>query len=182
MSLTPKRYTTATAIEALKQAARTIAKTTPASTVHRVERLTIDDLVSSRELSNTTLRNALELLADTDRRIERAIASTNSGDRVSADDEFQRLRNLLTELFCCRRHVGEGFAVAVNGLLSAHENLQGRAASGLQLAAFASVIRKLQREPLLTEEQVIDSLALLEERGLTVEPAGFDALADWLSE
>jgi len=144
------------------------------------ERLTLDDLFPTREFGNKRLTNALALLDRAVEHIDHAIQLSNSDDCVGADDEFQRLGVLLPELFCCR-DIGDGFGSVVNGLWSALQNLQGKAASPQQLVAFGHILRKIRNEPLLSEDTAVELLVSLEERDLTVEPPGFDILADWLS-
>ena len=91
------------------------------------------------------------------------------------------MQGLLPELFCCRS-LGDGFGIVVNGLMCAFQNLAGIPLRRDQAEKVRQTLIKLRSEPFLRADDAVQTIDVLEEVGLVLEPAEFNYLADILDE
>lgn len=152
---------------------------TPADQQQATEQIATEDLYPAPEAISPDLATALRLLGKASSRIQAAMLLLQGGDQVGADLETGHLHALLPQLFACRK-LGEGFATLANGLLCCISNLNGAPLNISQIRAVARVVELLRREPFVSFDIACDHIDSLESAGLTVEPAGYGHLIDWL--
>ena len=90
------------------------------------------------------------------------------------------MRRFLPELFCCRS-IGDGFGLIINAIQSGLANSAGEPTTKAEVIAIRQALRLLRDEPFIPTEAATDILMRLEDAGLSIEPSGFDALADLLN-
>jgi hypothetical protein len=118
----------------------------------------------------------LEIASD---HLQDAISAHENGDLVGADLSVLRLNGVLAGLFLSRG-LGDGFGALVNALLSSLENLNGLPMSLDQIRACKRVIGVLRGEPYIDFSSATTQMDILEDVGLSIEPAGYEYIADWL--
>ena len=143
--------------------------------------ISIDELYNIKEALTRELSSALELLATCAQRIREATDAWNDENRIASDDAMQRLIVLLPESFSCRG-LGDGFGAIVNATFHGLRNLEGIPPSKEQIEQIGQLFVFLRSQPFLTFETAVEQITKLEDRGLKVEPAGFDDLTELLSE
>jgi len=144
-------------------------------------RITTEELYSRFENVSPELNSAVRLLSLSLEYIDQSLLAHRDNDSIEADDATQRMQGLLPELFCCRS-LGDGFGIVVNGLMCAFQNLAGIPLRRDQAEKVRQTLIKLRSEPFLRAEDAVQSIDVLEEVGLVLEPAEFNYLADILDE
>ena len=139
----------------------------------------IDDLYPAREAGSPELDRALKLLSAASNHMREAGTLLREGDQIGADLATQRLYGILAELFNCRR-LGDGFGVLINALQCCFENLNGAPLSAKQVDAVSRVLAIIRGEPYVAFAVAVERLDILEDSGLSVDPQGFEYIADWL--
>lgn len=139
----------------------------------------IEDLYPSLEAGSPELGQALRLLRAANAHVREANSLLQGDDPNGADLAIQRLHGLLAELFNCRR-LGDGFGTLINALFCSLENLNGAPMSLQQVNAVGGVLSLVRREPYIDFAAATAQVDMLEEAGLSIDPAGFEYLADWL--
>ena len=145
------------------------------------ERISTEALYSAKEVLSPQLGNVFRLLEEAIKRLDSAMQHFKDGKAMKSDDEINRLRALLPELFCCSA-LGDGFGATIGAIHHGIVNLGGAPLEELQLIELRKVIRRLQTEPFLSFEEAIDQQIVLEDVGFVVEPKEIDKLADFLND
>jgi hypothetical protein len=147
------------------------------SGIYAPGRVSTDDLYPLRDALSDVIAKAFALLAEGRQRTERAAAALQEGDRIASDDEINRLQALLPELFCCRS-IGDGFAAIIAAIHYGIKNMVGAPLNEQQLLAVGRLLRRVETEPFVNTDEVVNEIIFLEDTGLTVEPIAFAELSE----
>lgn len=139
----------------------------------------IEDLYPGLEAGSHELIQALRLLLAANTHVQEASNLLQEGDPIGADLAIQRLHRIFAELFNCRR-LGDGFGALINALFCSLENLNGAPLNLEQVHAISRILNLIRREPYIGFAAATEQVDMLEEAGLSIDPDGFEYLADWL--
>jgi hypothetical protein len=152
--------------------ARTIPQNQGANALASV--INIERLWEAPSGTSSQMVRALELLKDVSDLLADALRAQ---DPMDADRMVPRVQTALPKLFACRS-IGDGFAVIVNSLHFAFQNLHGIPLSQSQLNVVWRLTRELRVRPVMSLEQGIQRVEELEEHGLQVDPPDIAALLE----
>lgn len=144
-------------------------------------RADLEDIYRAPEAGSIELRSAMRLLPEAVSWAESAIEALDAGEPFQADDAMLHVHSLIPELFCCRG-LGDGFGAVINAILSSFEKRQGLPMEIGHLEAIRRALSAIRSEPRMSFDRALDLISVMEEAGLSVDPAGADELAEWLSE
>lgn len=144
------------------------------------ETVDISEFYPAGLATQSKLAVALDLLRQSIRHIDESVDALRNGERIRADDEIQKLLGDLNEAFLVR-DIGEGYAGVVNACVNAIRSLRGKPASENQVLALGHALRVIRQKPLLGLDKALSLIEKLEEFDLSIDPAAFEALADWLT-
>ena len=136
----------------------------------------LDDLYPEFEGLSITLRSAIALLDEANVACREARHAARSGTLIASDNALLTVQALLPELFACRA-IGDGFGMAVGALLTAFLNRGADVWSEEQILAVSSALTLLRETPFLTEEQAVDSVDMLQDKGIKVGIGMIEELA-----
>ena len=141
----------------------------------------LQDIYRAPEAGSIELRSAMRILPEAVNWTESAMEALNADEPFQADDAMLHVRSLMPELFCCRG-LGDGFGAVINAILSSFEKRQGLPMEIGHLEAIRRALSAIRSEPRMSFDRALDLISVMEEAGLSVDPAGADELAEWLSE
>lgn len=147
----------------------------------RAETIPIDEMYRALEAGSVELRTALGLLRDALLWIDRALAHVSLNELLEADEAMTHVHLATPELFCCRV-LGDGFAAITNAVQSSFENRDGEPLNSGHMRAIRSALLAIRTEPGISFERALEIISPMEDSGLLVDPAGLEAVTEWLSE
>ncbi len=130
-------------------------------------RPSLDDLYPEREGLSITLRSAIALLDEATEACREARDAARVGEFIASDDALLTAQAIMPELFACRT-IGDGFGMVVGALLTAFLNRGVDVWSEEHIGAVSSALKLLRETPFLAEEQAVDSIDKLQDKGVKV--------------
>lgn len=141
----------------------------------------IEDLYPEMLGVRPELDIASRLLARSLADLDKAVALSEQGDLIVADDAVQRFQAALPELFNCR-DLSDSFGAVVGAALNGLNNQRGNPLSTPQIKTLRDTVGALRSEPFMKFDAAVEKIMRMEDAGFVVEPPEFEVLTDWLDE
>ena len=128
---------------------------------------------------SSEFQTAQRLLGEAIKLCDGALLTYRQLNLLEADDLMQRVHLLLPELFCCRA-LSDGLGAVINAIFHSLQNLNGTQLAEQQIAVIAYSLKRLQKEPFLAFNMVMDLIDDMEKNELQIDPQGLSDTVDIL--